>query len=71
MLDFDHRERSEKKFTIGAMISRKSISIGALVAEIEKCDVRCANCHRRKTHRELIAARELLSQQHDGRATDS
>lgn len=47
VLEFDH-VRGEKKFRIGAA-RRKCGSIGALLAEMAKCDMRCANCHRRKT----------------------
>lgn len=55
-LDFDHRDGEKKSFTIGSSMSR---SRAALEAEIAKCDVRCANCHRIKTvtrRRELEAA---------------
>lgn len=51
VLEFDHREHSEKSFTIGAHGSIQ-ISMKRLKAEIAKCDVRCANCHRRKTYKE-------------------
>lgn len=45
VLDFDH-VRGEKLFTIG---ERKDGSRARLLAEIAKCEVRCANCHRRRT----------------------
>lgn len=48
-LDFDHRNPLEKSLRIGSNIHR---SMPLVLAEIAKCDVRCANCHRRKTHRE-------------------
>jgi hypothetical protein len=43
-LDFDH-VRGEKKFTIARM-KETSYSIARLQEEIDKCEVRCANCHR-------------------------
>lgn len=49
VLDFDHRNRNEKEFCISTAIAN-NISILRLQKEIEKCDIRCANCHRRKTH---------------------
>jgi hypothetical protein len=49
VLDFDH-VRGVKLFTI-AMAVRNGRSLKAIQAEIEKCDVRCANCHRRITRR--------------------
>jgi hypothetical protein len=50
VLDFDH-VRGVKIMHVGEMISRER-SLAMLKAEIAKCDVRCANCHRRKTMRE-------------------
>lgn len=52
-LDFDHREGEIKLFNI----SQRHRSREATLAEIAKCDVRCANCHRIKTaERRLHAA---------------
>ena len=46
-LDFHHRDPKEKEFVIGYAISggwgKKRI-----LAEIEKCEVLCANCHRKE-----------------------
>ena len=44
VLDFHHRDPSQKEYTINRMI--KSASFDKLLQEIEKCDVLCANCHR-------------------------
>ena len=44
VLDFHHRNGEEKVETINHMI--KSASSKTLQAELEKCDVLCANCHR-------------------------
>ena len=49
VLDFDHR--SDKNYNIAEMIG-SAYSLAKLEKEIAKCDVRCANCHRRKTGRE-------------------
>ncbi len=51
VLEFDHRERSHKFSEIGHIIKQR-LSLERLVQEIEKCEVRCANCHRRKTEKE-------------------
>jgi hypothetical protein len=48
VLDFDHQ--SSKKFNIGSELHWKNSE--ELIAEIAKCQVRCANCHRRKTARD-------------------
>ncbi len=43
-LHFHHRDRSLKKFTIsgGSLLYR---AWSSLVAEVEKCDLLCSNCH--------------------------
>lgn len=46
VLDFDHRDPSTKVMTIASNTIR---SLAVLKAEIEKCDVVCANCHRIRT----------------------
>ncbi len=51
VLEFDHRDRIDKDFDI-SKITRQGYSIKTLISEISKCDVRCANCHRRKTAKE-------------------
>ena len=50
VLDFDHRDRNKKSFGIcGAGLIN---GFSKIKEEIEKCDVRCANCHRKKTAKE-------------------
>ncbi len=44
-LDFHHRNPSEKEGVITEMVANKR-SKKAILKEIEKCDVLCANCHR-------------------------
>lgn len=51
VLDFDH-VRGEKVREVSAMI-RAKCGWTSILREIEKCDVRCANCHRRKTYGHL------------------
>ncbi len=48
VLEFDH-VKGEKVGDIKRMV--ESYSIQSLKLEIEKCEVRCANCHRRVTHK--------------------
>lgn len=51
VLEFDHRKGVDKKFNIGESM-KKGYSMKNIQLEIDKCDVRCANCHRRKTYNE-------------------
>ena len=48
VLEFDHQR--DKSFAVSTMSNR---SIQKILEEIEKCEVRCANCHRRKTAKQL------------------
>lgn len=45
-MDFDHRPGTEKKFSVSGASSRKH---EAIMDEVAKCDVVCANCHRIRT----------------------
>ncbi len=49
VMDFDHRDPSQKRFTIGRHPA--GASLAALMEEIAKCDVVCSNCHRVRTHK--------------------
>lgn len=51
VLDFDH-VRGMKDRAIGLLIRRGS-SVKRLMDEIAKCEIRCANCHRRKTAKDF------------------
>lgn len=46
-LDFDHRNPSVKIERVSLMLT---YSWRRIVAELDKCDIRCANCHRIKTY---------------------
>jgi hypothetical protein len=59
VLEFDHRDHTTKRCAVAQMIERR-YSWRTIEVEIEKCDVRCANCHRRKTSREFGHRRSLL-----------
>lgn len=52
VLEFDHKDPSEKKYDISNMM-RNGQSIESIGTEIAKCDVRCANCHRKKTRKQF------------------
>jgi hypothetical protein len=49
VLDFDHRDPSKKFKPISLMLSGH-YSWESVLKEIKKCEIRCANCHRRKTY---------------------
>jgi hypothetical protein len=46
-MEFDHRDPSTKRSAVTRMISHTSVS--RMLAEVDKCDIVCSNCHRRRT----------------------
>ncbi|HJW49925.1 MAG TPA: hypothetical protein VJ726_10950 [Candidatus Limnocylindria bacterium] len=60
MMDFDHRDPSKKSFMLaGGHALLKSRE--KLIAEVEKCDVVCANCHALRTYAALLERRRRLT----------
>ena len=56
VLEFDH-VRGTKSFNISWYVSQgRSTRVDLLREEIDKCEVRCANCHRRVTHARRLTA---------------
>lgn len=47
VLEFDHRQDEEKLFDVSDRMT--SGSMESFIAEIAKCDIVCANCHRIRT----------------------
>ena len=47
-IDFDHRDPLQKSFTISQQMGRGHVS--NIIAEMEKCDAVCRNCHAIRTH---------------------
>jgi hypothetical protein len=62
-LDFDHRNPSLKIKSISSMLM---FSWRKIITELDKCDIRCANCHRVKTHRLGQERRRPASTEADG-----
>lgn len=52
VLDFDHLHPRKKFKSVARMLSGH-YSWKSVLVEIKKCEVRCANCHRRKTYIQL------------------
>jgi len=50
VLEFDHRDPSLKSHDVSSMLD---YSKNRILEEIEKCDVRCANCHKERTDRQF------------------
>ncbi|MFA7192199.1 MAG: hypothetical protein WC089_02800 [Candidatus Paceibacterota bacterium] len=48
VLEFDHNGKVPKFKAVSSLI-RDGVKLDIIKKEVEKCDVRCANCHRRKT----------------------
>jgi len=54
-MDFDHRDPSTKRFVVTRMRARATVE--RILAEVAKCDIVCANCHRLRTFERREAAR--------------
>lgn len=48
-MDFDHRDPATKQYTVSRMVGRAGTD--AILVEVAKCDIVCANCHRVRTWR--------------------
>jgi len=53
VLEFDHRDPTQKVAAISKLRGNRCDLDTIIKKEIEKCDVRCANCHRRKTAKQF------------------
>ena len=60
VLEFDHRDAELKRIEVSLLL-RRSAGWGSIAAEIAKCDVRCANCHRRRTARQFAWQKAALT----------
>jgi hypothetical protein len=57
VLEFDH-VRGQKEFDVGSELPDRNWE--SILEEIEKCEVVCSNCHRRRTARRLGTVRAIL-----------
>jgi hypothetical protein len=48
VLEFDHRDPKEKEYSIFSIMKTK-VPEEVFINEINKCDVVCANCHKKRT----------------------
>lgn len=58
-LDLHHRDGADKVAAVSALISR-GFHIRGVIAEIRKCDVVCANCHRKLHYRKRYGLATLV-----------
>ncbi len=65
VMDFDHLKPEEKEIKIG-----QGWSITRTLAEIEKCEVVCSNCHRIREH-ERRQMKKMPRKKHPKRTTIS
>lgn len=58
LLEFDHNSGKNKRGDVSRMIC-DGYAWTTILTEIQKCSVRCANCHRLRTTRQLMHAKHL------------
>lgn len=51
VMDLDHIDPTQKIEKVSTM-RRRRMAFSTIIAEIEKCEVVCANCHRERTNRQ-------------------
>jgi hypothetical protein len=59
VMQFDHRDSREKRYEVSRMVGRAGRA--RILAEVAKCDVVCANCHRERTYQRRSAPVESPS----------
>jgi len=59
VMDFDHRPGEEKSFNLPVAAGQTRLSWQRIEAEIAKCDVVRANCHRERTYQRRKHARQV------------
>lgn len=59
-MDFDHRDGETKHKGVSEMVKLPGFSIEQVLAEIEKCDLVCSNCHRIRTRNRGYSGRGLV-----------
>jgi hypothetical protein len=70
VLDFDHRPGSGKTQNVMFLVNN-GYSLARIRTEIEKCDVRCRNCHARVTYERIAHDwRSALRQRRGSREMD-
>lgn len=52
VLEFDHTGIEPKYKTISELVRERN-SVDIIKNEVKKCEVRCANCHKRKTAKDF------------------
>ncbi len=53
VLEFDHIDPATKEATISKMVRHLTQRWDKILEEINKCEIRCANCHKRRTARQF------------------
>jgi hypothetical protein len=48
-LDFHHRDPEQKEVIVSKLVDQRGWGIERILREIAKCEVICANCHRKET----------------------
>jgi len=61
VMQFDHRDPATKNYVVTQMVGRAGKD--KILAEVAKCDVVCANCHRERTYQRRRASRIDLARE--------
>ena len=61
VMQFDHRDPLAKRYLVSQMVGRAGAE--TILAEVAKCDIVCANCHRERTYQRRCAGRIALTRE--------
>ena len=48
IMEYDHA-RGDKKYNVATIVGSRGIGAPSVIAEMAKCDLVCANCHKTRT----------------------
>lgn len=60
VLEFDHNDPSVKSYSISVMMGGAHSWV-SILAEMEKCTIRCSNCHKRRTAQQFGWRKALIN----------
>ncbi len=69
VLEFDHQDRATKRETV-SFLARRGYPWQTVMRELQKCNVRCANCHRRRTALQFRWPKLVIGHLRNGCASD-
>jgi hypothetical protein len=71
VLELDHKDKVYKISDVSAMMRNPKTTINDFITEINKCEIRCSNCHTKKTRIENNDYRQVYFEEEQTRLKTS